>query len=284
MQGMDFNCVLPNSLLQSGLISQLSGEQLDGVFWVREASSTQDLARAFVRGSSRPVTAVFVADAQSAGRGTHGRSWKTPAASVLMTVVAAPQAGLQDLSGLPVAAGMATARVLRSINPAVCVKWPNDLWLHEGKLAGILCETCRDARGVLHVAAGIGVNIALEARTIEAVSGEGGCRPAALLDAGDARCGGRGLDNLRISVAALAACALIRTIRSFSSASRAQLCSLWVSYDALAGRRVRVLPAEDDPRADPVVGVNCGITRQGELVLMTPQGRRVVASGTLRPE
>jgi BirA family biotin operon repressor/biotin-[acetyl-CoA-carboxylase] ligase len=43
-----------------------------------------------------------------------------------------------DWSGLSLAVGVSVAE---SLHPAVRLKWPNDLWLHDRKLGGILIET-----------------------------------------------------------------------------------------------------------------------------------------------
>ena len=151
-----------NIELEKALEELLADASFDCVRWVKQTTSTQDLACSLVRMSEAPVTAVHVADEQSAGRGTHGRRWRGAQGTLMLTITAPLAVPLEECSGLAPAVGIAAARALRSVNSGVGVKWPNDLWLAGGKLAGILCETCRDKAGGLHVAAGIGVNIALD--------------------------------------------------------------------------------------------------------------------------
>ena len=267
-----------NIELQKALEELLADASFDCVCWVKQTTSTQDNARSLVRMSEAPVTAVHVADEQSAGRGTHGRRWRGAQGTLMLTITAPLAVPLEECSGLAPAVGIAAARALRSVNSGVGVKWPNDLWLADGKLAGILCETCRDKAGGLHVAAGIGVNIALDSE-VSAALAAGGCRASALFSqAADSV-----LAEKRLSLAALLARTVAGVISGFSPTLRAELFSHWPAYDAFAGRRVRVFAAEGGTQTDLAVGVDCGISPAGELIIETDDGRRRFATGSLRP-
>lgn len=100
-------------------------------------------------------TVVF-ADEQTAGMGRLGRSWQSQAelgiyCSVLLRLPLPP-------SSLPIASlvlGLATAEAIQKSTQLACdLKWPNDVLIHERKVAGILThlvEAC--------VVAGIGINV-----------------------------------------------------------------------------------------------------------------------------
>lgn len=98
---------------------------------------------------------------QTSGRGRRGRTWESRAGEALAAcVLVRPETGH---SWLPLAAGLALARTLRSLTAhPVGVKWPNDVQIEvDGqwrKVAGILCEL-RDGA----VAVGFGVNLVQEA-------------------------------------------------------------------------------------------------------------------------
>lgn len=271
-----------NIELEKALEELLADASFDCVRWVKMTTSTQDLARSLVRMSEAPVTAVHVADGQSAGRGTHGRRWRGAQGTLMLTITAPLAVPLEECSGLAPAVGIAAARALRSANSGVGVKWPNDLWLADGKLAGILCETCRDKAGGLHVAAGIGVNIALDSE-VSAALAAGGCRASALFSQAADSLSDSVLAEKRLSLAALLARTVAGVISGFSPALRAELFSHWPAYDAFAGRRVRVFAAEGGTQTDLAVGVDCGISPAGELIIETDDGRRRFATGSLRP-
>jgi BirA family biotin operon repressor/biotin-[acetyl-CoA-carboxylase] ligase len=117
---------------------------LQGVSWIPEAESTNTLALA-----AREDGLVIVADAQTAGRGQHGRRWASAAGLGLWFSVClrgAPQ-------GLNFAAPLAVRDALAPFAP-MNMKWPNDV-LHEGrKLCGVLVE-----HRAGWTALGIGINV-----------------------------------------------------------------------------------------------------------------------------
>jgi BirA family biotin operon repressor/biotin-[acetyl-CoA-carboxylase] ligase len=117
---------------------------------VESCETTQALLDA-----SMPEGAVAVADFQTAGRGRLGRVWEAPAGTaVLCSVLLEPPAG-RPLPQLALVAGVAVAdAVERLTDLAPQIKWPNDVMLRRGKVAGILAET-RDGAVVV----GIGVNV-----------------------------------------------------------------------------------------------------------------------------
>jgi BirA family biotin operon repressor/biotin-[acetyl-CoA-carboxylase] ligase len=117
---------------------------LQGVSWIPQAESTNSLALA-----AREDGLVIVADAQTAGRGQHGRRWASAAGLGLWFSVClrgAPQ-------GLNFAAPLAVRDALAPFAP-MNIKWPNDV-LHEGrKLCGVLVE-----HRAGWTALGIGINV-----------------------------------------------------------------------------------------------------------------------------
>jgi BirA family transcriptional regulator, biotin operon repressor / biotin---[acetyl-CoA-carboxylase] ligase len=138
----------------------LAGEwDVPAVYLYETAVSTNDVARRLAEADA-PEGTVVLADAQSAGRGQHGRSWDSaPGLGVWMSVVLRP--GAQSAPGiLPLLVGVAAAGALESVCGArVGIKWPNDLLLGRRKLGGILCEGVWDVAGPLFVVAGVGINV-----------------------------------------------------------------------------------------------------------------------------
>jgi len=120
-------------------------------------STNADLRAAAADGA--PTGTVLVAEEQLAGRGRLGRTWQAPArASVAVSVLLRPPA-TEGWGWLPLVAGVAVAEaVTRLTGLSVGVKWPNDVLLPEGKVAGILVERVPTATGPALVA-GVGVNV-----------------------------------------------------------------------------------------------------------------------------
>ncbi len=113
---------------------------------------------------------LYLADAQVAGRGRHGKSWVADHGTLTFSLVV-PSVILS--SGLPapisIAVGVAIARTIEHLAaPLIArIKWPNDVYIDDGKVAGILIEaipTRRDA-----VVIGVGLNVATDFRKTDAI-------------------------------------------------------------------------------------------------------------------
>ena len=146
-------------MLSSGALRDALGAP--GGFWhdlrvVGETGSTNaDLLAAARTGAGEG--AVLAADSQSAGRGRLGRSWASPPGtslsfSVLFRPTAVPAAAR---AWVPLLTGVAVAAAVRGEAAVDArLKWPNDVMVRGGKLAGILAEQAGDA-----IVVGIGINV-----------------------------------------------------------------------------------------------------------------------------
>ncbi len=127
-----------------------------------EAGSTNDEARADAA-SGAASGHVVVADMQTSGRGSSGRTWSSPRGQDLfVSIVDRPQLSLAQLPPLTLAVGLGVAEAVESVLelPGSCrVKWPNDVWVHRKKCAGILVETSAAGTRVESVVIGIGLNV-----------------------------------------------------------------------------------------------------------------------------
>lgn len=134
------------------------------LYYFDEVGSTNDLAmRAAERGE--PEGAVFVAGAQTAGRGRLGRHWFSPPGAGLYVSTIVRRGALAPW--ITLAGGVAVAEGVRSATGLpVQIKWPNDVVVAEGaafrsrrKLAGILAEAASHGDRVQYIVLGFGVNL-----------------------------------------------------------------------------------------------------------------------------
>ncbi len=104
---------------------------------------------------------LYLADDQTAGRGRRGRSWLSRDESLTFSLVveaARPPHGLDPTVALAAGVGVAEAIEFEFAPIRPMLKWPNDVYLAAGKVAGILCEASQAAPG--KVVVGIGINVA----------------------------------------------------------------------------------------------------------------------------
>lgn len=131
-------------------------------------ASTQDDAKALALAGA-PEGTLVVADRQSAGRGRLGRVWSSPAGGLWFSLVLRPKIRPEAAPALALVAALALARAVKRFGVEARLKWPNDVWVGEKKLAGLLTEMSAESDRVHWLVLGVGVNVAnpppAEART-----------------------------------------------------------------------------------------------------------------------
>ena len=86
----------------------------------------------------------YLADEQTAGRGRHGRSWQSDGGTLTLSLVMARRmSDLRQSQLLPLAVGVGIARFIDfEFAPVQAkLKWPNDVNIAGGKVAGVLLES-----------------------------------------------------------------------------------------------------------------------------------------------
>jgi BirA family biotin operon repressor/biotin-[acetyl-CoA-carboxylase] ligase len=160
----------PSDLLDAAALrSELGGGLWTSVTVVPSTGSTN----ADLLAAGGPEGQVLVAEEQTAGRGRMGRSWVSqPGAALTFSVLLRPDSVPPERRGwLTLLAGVAVAQSVRVVSdlPAT-LKWPNDVLVNDGKLAGILAEQAADGAVVI----GMGINVATTADALP--GGPGGLR------------------------------------------------------------------------------------------------------------
>jgi BirA family biotin operon repressor/biotin-[acetyl-CoA-carboxylase] ligase len=123
---------------------------------LRLTDSTNERARELAEAGAPSGTVVTAAE-QSAGRGRRGRVWSAPAGEALLYSALLRPLGLEHAL-LPLTVPVAICEAIESLAPVACaIKWPNDVWLDQRKVAGVLIE----ARPPEWAVIGIGVNVAI---------------------------------------------------------------------------------------------------------------------------
>ncbi|HEY4734207.1 MAG TPA: biotin--[acetyl-CoA-carboxylase] ligase [Gemmatimonadaceae bacterium] len=122
-------------------------------------TSTLDVAHRLAS-QGAPSGTLVIANEQTAGRGREGRTWQSsPGAGLWLTLIERP-ADTSGLGVLSLRVGLVAAEALdRFAAEPIRLKWPNDLYVDRGKLAGILVEARWRESVIEWVAIGLGVNL-----------------------------------------------------------------------------------------------------------------------------
>jgi BirA family biotin operon repressor/biotin-[acetyl-CoA-carboxylase] ligase len=223
-----------------------------------------------------PEGSVFLAEEQTAGRGRGSRNWHSVrSAGIYCSVVLRPGLPPADVLILSLGVALAVQAAVEEIdaNLKVDLRWPNDLLLGGKKFCGILTEMSAEATRVRHLVTGIGINVnhsefpaslEKEATSLRLITGTEWSRvelTAALLKSLD-----REYRNLLKKPDAKES-----ILRRFSQQS---------SY--VRGMQVQV--DENGGFDGGFDGVTEGLDARGFLQVRTPQGMRIVLSGSVRPK
>ena len=96
---------------------------------------------------------------QNQGRGRRGKPWiAAPGDALMFSIGLWIDRGVQDLAGLSIDVGVSACQALNCLGVNARLKWPNDLWVDERKLAGLLMELQGD-QDQTFVVIGIGLNL-----------------------------------------------------------------------------------------------------------------------------
>lgn len=127
------------------------------IYEYQKVTSTQDLAKKYLEEKNNK-TAAFIAQEQTAGYGKRGRSFYSPAKTGIYLSIALPnfKIDLNYAGLLTLAIGISVVHVLKKQFPAndFQLKWVNDIYLNDRKIAGILTEKTK-----FGLIVGIGINI-----------------------------------------------------------------------------------------------------------------------------
>ena len=203
----------------------------------------------------------FLAGEQTAGRGRRARAWASPRGNFHATLLLHPTepAATVALRSFAAALALRDAFVaLIGLPGAFALKWPNDVLLNGGKVAGILLESAGAGQGVAQLAIGIGVNLiaAPDASQVE----PGALRPVSLL----------GETGLRVTPEAFLnalAPAYAAWEQTFTQHGFAPLRRAWLDHAARLGQPIRARTGTETRE-----GIFEAIDETGALILRQSHG------------
>lgn len=154
----------PSRLSMARIADSTEGSAFGRSFrYYDEIESTNAEAKSLAA-SGAPEGTVVIAECQSAGRGRLGRRWTSPAGKgLLFSVVLRPAVPMGEAYLLTLVAATAAAEGIEAATGVgVQIKWPNDLFVGDRKVGGILMEVAGEQDEVEWVVVGIGLNVNTE--------------------------------------------------------------------------------------------------------------------------
>jgi BirA family biotin operon repressor/biotin-[acetyl-CoA-carboxylase] ligase len=237
-----------------------------------ETSSTNDLALEKRHGAEHG--ACWVADRQTAGRGRREvggerRQWFSPAGSnIYMSVILRPDLEPGSATPMTLAAGLGVADALvEQTGLDVWLKWPNDLFVGERKLGGLLTEAAIDDGEMSAIICGLGLNINVSADEV----------PDELSDIMTSVAIETGQTADRLNLVFDARRLLVERCDAYVDGGIDAILGDLRSYDRTTGRRVEI--SRD---GDWIEGVSKGIGDRGQLTVEVDGEITDVQAGEVR--
>lgn len=132
------------------------------IVYLPTCHSTNDIAAKMVPQGELLEGGVVITDEQTAGKGQRGNSWEaTPGQNLTFSVLFKPAfLPLSSQFYLNILSSLAIADTLNGYSPeGLAIKWPNDIYIGQAKLGGILIENTLRGQMIEHSIIGIGLNI-----------------------------------------------------------------------------------------------------------------------------
>ncbi|WP_071673666.1 biotin--[acetyl-CoA-carboxylase] ligase [Nioella nitratireducens] len=212
----------------------------------------------------------ILAHEQTSGHGRRGRAWSSPKGNFFASLVMRPTESPDKVALRSFVAALALRDALVAVTgreAGLALKWPNDVLLNGGKVAGILLESLGAGQGVSHLVIGIGVNLAAapDARLLE----QGAVAPVSL----------QGETGMRVAPDAfldLLAPAYARFETQFTTYGFAPIRTAWLASAARLGETITARTM-----AETMTGRFETIDAAGNLILQTAKGQRVIPAADI---
>ena len=207
---------------------------------------------------------------QTAGRGRRGRDWRSQPGNFAATLVLHPTETPDVVALRSFVTSLALYDAFAAVTgrpQGLSLKWPNDVLLNGGKVAGILLESVGMARDIRHIGIGIGVNLK-QAPVPDEVEA-GALRPVSLLSE-------TGVDVSPEEFLDVLAPAYAHHEAQFRIYGFAPIRELWLARAARLGEVITARSMREE-----VTGTFETVDEAGNLVLSTAKGRAVIAAADI---
>lgn len=225
-------------------------------------SSTNDYLKNLTSTTSPHIC---LAEHQINGRGRLGRSWGSPfGRNIYCSMSYVFQKDISEMAGLSLAVGILTVKTLETLDQRLkpSLKWPNDIYLEEKKVGGILIDLIAEANGTCKAVLGIGLNVNMKDIPLKNVE-----KWTCLEEVMDQK-----LD--RNKVVGKMINSLYKGMETFANRGFASFLPDWKRLDFLDNKKVTLTSGQE-----VYSGIAKGISPQGHLILELSQGLKQFSYG-----
>lgn len=237
---------------------------IDNILIFKKTDSTNNYFKNKNLVQQKPF-ALCLAEQQTAGRGRLDRTWFSPfGTNIYLTISWQTAKLLSTLSNLSLHIGIAFMKMLESLDLAndIGIKWPNDIYYQQQKLAGILIETQPVSPSFNRVIIGIGINVNMAEYAANSI--------------GNAWTSLQHITHQvhnRNIIAGTLVKKIIERLMMIEHFSERLMLAEWNRYDILSGRELTLIR-----QGTEITGIAKGINSEGHLQIQTADNQLLICN------
>lgn len=129
------------------------------IYYYNFVDSTNNVAKDFAKNNVNEGT-IIISETQNKGRGRNNHSWISPKGGLWMSIILKPHISLDKIHYLTLISGISISKTINeNFNLKSWIKWPNDIYINDKKISGILTESHIKSHVVDYLILGIGINL-----------------------------------------------------------------------------------------------------------------------------
>lgn len=206
---------------------------------------------------------ICLAEQQTSGRGRFNRDWYSPFGQNIYCSLSWMFLGdSSELSGLSLVVGLMILNALVDYGldaQALAIKWPNDIYYYDKKIAGILIELSAESHHQTQVVIGIGLNVNMNR--------------AKLIKSWTSICLETGEVHDRNVIVAHLINSLCLCLKDYNQEKKVTFLKAWQMYDYLYNQSISVTKHDNQ-----IAGIAKGINEQGDLIIELANGESITCS------
>ena len=252
------------TLLEKNKIKKQIKQKSIEIILFEKLASTNDFLKNNI--NSQKIT-VCLTEMQTHGRGRLGRIWHSPfGKNIYLSMQYTFSKDISELSGLSLVVALAVTKAIALVTAIkhTKIKWPNDIFLDDEKIAGILIDSQAETNGFCHTIIGIGINVNMDDANKRDINQPWGSLSKKL---------GHSVD--RNALSAVLINILLDYLERFSEYGLSDFINEWNEKDYLSKKTINMVSGTKQ-----FSGIATGITQQGFLLLTLPDNAtRAFSSG-----
>jgi BirA family biotin operon repressor/biotin-[acetyl-CoA-carboxylase] ligase len=151
----------PDRISAEEILAGLTTERIGRTIYAHDTVPSTQLLAHEAASKGAPEGTIVIAEQQTGGKGRLGRSWHSPKGTgIWMSLIIRPAIPLPKTPQITLLTAVTVAKAMKqAVDVPVLIKWPNDIFIEDKKVCGILTELNAEADRVNYLVIGIGINV-----------------------------------------------------------------------------------------------------------------------------